>query len=87
MQPIQLTDAPIIAIPAIDSGIPVFRFSSTNGAYFGEWAIRTCEALCYSGKGLCIDVGSNVSLTSDDLYEAISCIPSDFYMAHCANKN
>ena len=86
MKPIQLTDTDILATPAIDSGIPVFRFTSTNGAYFGEWAIRTIESLCYSGKGLCLDAATNIGITSENLYEAICCIPSDFYMTHCANK-
>jgi len=86
MEPIQLTDTDIVVAFAIDDGIPVFRFTSTNGAHYGEWAIRTAEALCYSGKGLCLDAASNIGVTSESLYEAICCIPSDFYMTYCANK-
>lgn len=68
----QPTDTDIIATLVVVDGKPAFQFSDTSGHDYGEHYYRTVETVCYSGKGLFLDVGANVTLSCENLYELLT---------------
>ena len=68
----QPTDTNIIATLTVVDGKPAFQFSDTSGQIYGEHYYRAVETVCYSGKGLFLDIGTNVALSCESLYELLT---------------